>query len=310
MEKKHQTLTGSPILTDGAYVPYIHGGQANHKPASTHGRRRRLPCYALAGCLAGGFRIESDDWTIKLAAGDVVFLAPGVWRKRVIEQPATKVTSLNFDVLFQPERRLRTPARMCVSPPGWPADKPFVQPSPRDVWGLDIGVGPYSGLAERVNGVSRRWYALFSDPDPLAAYAARHELGGIILEIVRRNAKLGEQSLQHRIDHAESIALASLDARFGVAEFARAAGISRSHFATVYGRLRGRSPKEFLAEARLNHAKALLADGTSVKTTAAELGFSSDVAFTHFFKRRTGVPPTKWLHNHRASPFPFAPAPP
>jgi AraC-like DNA-binding protein len=87
------------------------------------------------------------------------------------------------------------------------------------------------------------------------------------------------------------------DARYfeplGVAELARAAGLSRAHFSREFRRAFGESPHAYLLTRRLERAAALLR-GTdrSVADICLSVGCRSVGSFTTSFTRTFGVSPT------------------
>ena len=82
------------------------------------------------------------------------------------------------------------------------------------------------------------------------------------------------------------------DRAWTVAELAREAGMSRSHFAERFASIVGRSPLAYLAEWRMHVGRALLREGTlRVGEVARRVGYGSEAAFSTAFKRATGVAP-------------------
>jgi AraC-like DNA-binding protein len=80
--------------------------------------------------------------------------------------------------------------------------------------------------------------------------------------------------------------------RWTVAEMARTAGMSRASFAETFARMVGRTPFAFLTEVRMRLAAARIAAGEhSVKSAAHELGYASEKAFSHAFRKAVGHPP-------------------
>ncbi|WP_382303592.1 AraC family transcriptional regulator [Herbiconiux sp. UC225_62] len=80
-----------------------------------------------------------------------------------------------------------------------------------------------------------------------------------------------------------------------VAGLARLAQSSRSVFSEQFRRAVGEPPLGYLAQVRMDRAKALLSDeGLSVGQTAAAVGYRSDEAFSRAFRRHTGTSPTAW----------------
>jgi AraC-like DNA-binding protein len=89
------------------------------------------------------------------------------------------------------------------------------------------------------------------------------------------------------------------DARYfeplGVAEMARAAGLSRAHFSRQFRRAFGESPHAYLLTRRLERAAALLRDtDRSVADICFSVGLSSVGSFTTSFTRTFGRSPTAY----------------
>jgi AraC-like DNA-binding protein len=89
------------------------------------------------------------------------------------------------------------------------------------------------------------------------------------------------------------------DARYfeplGVAEMARAAGLSRAHFSREFRRAFGESPHAYLLTRRLERAAALLRDtDRSVADICFSVGLQSVGSFTTSFTRTFGRSPTAY----------------
>ncbi len=75
---------------------------------------------------------------------------------------------------------------------------------------------------------------------------------------------------------------------------------SSQHFARVFRSLTGKSPKEYVLEARIEAARAYLRGSSlPVKRIAAELGFHDEFHFSRQFSRRVGVSPTRYRMENR-----------
>jgi AraC-like DNA-binding protein len=90
-----------------------------------------------------------------------------------------------------------------------------------------------------------------------------------------------------------------VDARYaeplGVAELARAAGLSRAHFSREFRRAFGESPHAYLLTRRLERAAALLrTTDRSVSAICFGVGLRSVGSFTTSFTRAYGVTPTAY----------------
>ena len=80
-------------------------------------------------------------------------------------------------------------------------------------------------------------------------------------------------------------------ARWSVAELARLCGISTRTLERYFQETHNQSPAVWLAELRWQESMELLGGGTSVKTTAAELGYRQASTFSREFKKRFGQSP-------------------
>ena len=87
-----------------------------------------------------------------------------------------------------------------------------------------------------------------------------------------------------------------------VAQLARDAGISRSHFIRQFHALFGETPHQFRLRERFDHAKHLLVLGEhSVTEVCLDVGFSSLGSFSSVFAARVGMPPSAYRRAVRAS---------
>lgn len=89
------------------------------------------------------------------------------------------------------------------------------------------------------------------------------------------------------------------DARYaeplGVAELARAAGMSPAHFSRAFRKTFGESPHAYLLTRRLERAAALLrTTDNSVAAICVAVGLTSIGSFTTSFKRMFGATPTSY----------------
>lgn len=86
-----------------------------------------------------------------------------------------------------------------------------------------------------------------------------------------------------------------------IEELAREVALSRSVLAERFADVVGMPPMHYLAKWRMQIAAGLLSGGnTNMATIAAEIGYSSEAAFSRAFKKSVGVPPSAW--RRRAAP--------
>ena len=93
------------------------------------------------------------------------------------------------------------------------------------------------------------------------------------------------QYIQHRFT----------DAALSVSAVAAAVGISESHFYQLFGEAMGVSPKQYILQLRIDHAKRLLSTQYyKVYEVAGQCGFADPKYFITAFKRVTGTSPQQY----------------
>lgn len=96
-----------------------------------------------------------------------------------------------------------------------------------------------------------------------------------------------------------------------VDKLAREAGMSRSAFARRFSDCMGTSPMQYLYEWRMHLAEQMLREpGRSVAQVADALGYNTEAAFRHAFKRARGIGPGKIRRAARAGVDADGAAPP
>lgn len=89
-----------------------------------------------------------------------------------------------------------------------------------------------------------------------------------------------------------------------VAALAEQANISRSAFSAQFTAVVGSPPLQYLTDCRIRKARAMLRDtALGVKTIATKVGYSNESAFSHAFRRITGVSPGTYRRSQFLSPF-------
>ena len=130
-------------------------------------------------------------------------------------------------------------------------------------------------------------------------------LFGALLEELVREAEQRAPSIEGlRKDQIEHFQRVMADIRSdpasspSVEELARKHGYSVSHFSRLFGVVAGKRPQQFIIEARLDHAKTLLAlTEEGIGTIALNAGFEGAYYFSRLFKRRLGVTPSEYRRN-------------
>ncbi|KRR22580.1 hypothetical protein CQ13_28645 [Bradyrhizobium retamae] len=87
----------------------------------------------------------------------------------------------------------------------------------------------------------------------------------------------------------------------GLADLAKAAGLSRMHFAALFRAATGYRPREYLLQKRVERAKALLGNSDMpLAEIALAVGFSTQAHFSTVFKRMAASTPARWRADYRS----------
>jgi AraC-like DNA-binding protein len=86
-----------------------------------------------------------------------------------------------------------------------------------------------------------------------------------------------------------------------VEDLAEVAQLSRFHLMRTFRRDIGLSLHDYLTQIRVEAAKKLLSEGSSIVDVASDIGFTDQSHFTRHFKRITGVTPGQYLPQWRPS---------
>jgi AraC-like DNA-binding protein len=87
------------------------------------------------------------------------------------------------------------------------------------------------------------------------------------------------------------------DKYISVQEMARQMGYTPQHFARIFRKFKGTSPKNFLVHARIERAKIYLASSYSIGRIAELLGYNDIYFFSKQFKIYTGSNPSDWRNS-------------
>lgn len=87
-----------------------------------------------------------------------------------------------------------------------------------------------------------------------------------------------------------------------IPDIASRLSMSTSHFRRLFKQYTGRSPLQYHIQFRISCAKQLLAEGQSIKETAADTGYEDVFYFMRVFKKYTGISPGRFAHRERHEP--------
>jgi AraC-like DNA-binding protein len=291
------------LAATGPYCPFIHGAGLNHRPESWLLPQRRLTYYLLVCSTAGTEQITVAGTPHTIPPGASYLIAPGVLADLGSKQGSSPAW-IHFDVVWNPDRAAAPNAGRYDSDLSWRMK--FLQPSPREVWNVDLPVRVPLRLEALFADSIPRIVSLIKTADRLAAFEATTLLTGMLASWVALEWKSkpagNEMDLESRLIRAEALARGSVASGFSVADFARAANFSRSRFTALYQKMRGLSPGAFLRKERLRQAVALLAQADlPLNKVGAKVGYPDPSVFGRVFRAAHGVSPRVWRQRHRES---------
>ena len=85
-----------------------------------------------------------------------------------------------------------------------------------------------------------------------------------------------------------------LSEKIELEEIASKAFMSRFHYARIFKRVYGLSPRQYLKDLRINRGKELLKKGINISQVCNEVGYDSLPTFCNAFKRATGYSPGEY----------------
>jgi len=284
------------------------GGFAVHGPWVSRGAvSRPLKLIAL---VAGSARVGVDgpggpDGPVDLAPGDVVLLNHrtrlDVRGGRGAGPPVELVPEADFDSL---QLAMADRASDDVLVGGW------IQVSPAGLALLStalpglVHVRAATSTASRLGDIVERLFDEATSGRLGSAFAIRQNGQLLLLEVLRAYLEQHELPpgwLRLLADEPLRPALRLIHEQpgqpWGLAELARAAGMSRTSFAERFRAVAGSPPLTYLSRWRMLLAQRALRDpDVRVAALAAELGYGSESAFSTAFKREVGESP---LHFRR-----------
>jgi AraC-like DNA-binding protein len=93
-----------------------------------------------------------------------------------------------------------------------------------------------------------------------------------------------------------------LSEKIELKKIASAAFMSRFHYARIFKRVYGLSPRQYLKDLRINKGKELLKQGLTISQICFEVGYDSLPTFCNTFKKATGYSPREYQNLNKSNP--------
>lgn len=134
----------------------------------------------------------------------------------------------------------------------------------------------------------------------LRGIGVAEKIGAILTELVIDLHRAYESRDASGVLRAQQAMRENPGTPFSLADLARIAGYSVSHFCELYRRQYGISPKHGLLRLRLDHARDMLAySDAAIGAIGAICGFGDLYHFSAYFKKAVGLSPSAFRALHR-----------
>lgn len=128
-----------------------------------------------------------------------------------------------------------------------------------------------------------------------------HELHNILQEILENGLALLSEKESLIIRDAKNILQRDFACpQLGIVELAKKVGLTSTYLSTLFKRETGVSPKKYLTDCRINHAKRMLKDTKlKINEIATKCGYYNDSYFVNVFKQEVGCTPSEYREKMR-----------
>ncbi|MFP4055157.1 MAG: helix-turn-helix domain-containing protein, partial [Phycisphaerae bacterium] len=281
---------GRPLMGTWRYAPFIHWGDTNPRHI------REVTDYTPRNVYALTYVEDGQAWLgSRGKPGASGGLPTAVLQSPRAEPltitPGSTYQRLHFDVVRVPCRRADD-SRALIHV------DPVPQPSPQEVWGIDLPSRVPEELQLSCHAMlsycTANWYR-----DDLSLMQCNTRLGIWITELVCHVVK--RHSSPRGWAEAAVASLENIvDQRTRIEQVAAFLGMSRTTFTRRFREEMGVTPREYLARLRLDKACRLLeSTNVPIRRVALRCGSRSAKTFALQFKKRLGYTPSEWRRRSR-----------
>lgn len=268
----------------GSLPLFVASETLTYPPGVLH-PERVFPIFNLLLVHEGTLFLREEGKVYGIPAGEWFIQTPGILHKGV--RPQETLTRFTF-VHFRVEGNFT----VCEEGGGTPFSKAapgdYIDPAP-----LNLRI-PMSGKAdEEAQALARELSARFgAGGSPALCQSAFLALLSRLVEPEENRTEQGEI--------AAYLSRHFLEEGFSLGSAAKALGYSRQYVTRLLRRETGKSFSAFTAELKVRHAKNLLAEKmSSPGEIARALGYADEAAFSHMFRRHTGLSPSEFGKLHK-----------
>ncbi|MCA0758609.1 AraC family transcriptional regulator [Paenibacillus sp. N4] len=129
--------------------------------------------------------------------------------------------------------------------------------------------------------------------------ALRGKMSLLLAELLRHLREEKEPGSKRKIMPALQLLEQHQDRAWSVPELAHACGYQTAYFTELFKKAVGSTPKSYMMEQRIRHAKRLLLAGEPIDVIASRLGYGGPHYFHRSFKEETGMTPSEFRMYNR-----------
>jgi AraC-like DNA-binding protein len=280
--------------------PYVRLAHDYHPPPGFALPRRRINDHALLYFRQGTGCFVIGGVSHAIAPGTVFLVRPDAVHSFTCADSPVQMLNLHFDPVQKSGcEKIRY-------------TRPFAAPNPRrqiETLSTDPHASDYlparmpvvaTASYERLFHVILHAFSLRDAADELALKGGVIELLALLFRQARAQS-VSPRLARHlpKLERAGQFMAANLDRPLTLADMARAAALSRTHFAASFRAYHHQSPARFHLRQRLEKAATELIVGPrSIKEVAAAYGFQTVHHFSRCFARQMGLPPAAYRAVH------------
>jgi AraC-like DNA-binding protein len=280
--------------------PYVRLAHDFQPPSRFALPRRRINDHALLYFRHGRGRFVIGGAAHAIAPGTVFIVRPDVVHSFACEAGLVRMLNLHFDLVQRPGcEKIRFSRKFGTRNPRRNIDMLGADPRAPDFLPARMQVVSPAGY-ERLFHLILQAFSLRDPVGQLALKAAMTELLAMLFQQARA-LLVSPQLVRHlpQLERAAQFMAAHLDHPLTLAEMARAAALSRTHFAASFRAFYHLSPAKFHLRQRIEKAAADLIFGPrSIKEAADAYGFQTVHHFSRCFARQMGLPPAAYRLAH------------
>jgi AraC-like DNA-binding protein len=280
--------------------PYVRLAHDFRPPPGFALPRRRINDHALLYFRQGTGRFVLGGTSFAIAPGTVFLVRPDVVHSFACEPGPAQMLNLHFDLVQRAGcERIRYNRLFDAPNPRKEIETLSTDPRAADYLPASMQVVS-TATYERLFHVILHAFSLRDAADELALKGGMIELLALLFRQARAQS-VSPRLARHlpKLERAGQFMAANLDRPLTLAEMARAAALSRTHFAASFRAYHHQSPARFHLRQRLEKAATELIVGPrSIKAIAAAYGFQTVHHFSRCFARQMGLPPAAYRAAH------------